>query len=89
MKILLGKTKYFVLTFVVLASLLLMYSTGSRAATTFSDISGNQYRESIQYLYDHGVVQGYPNGTFGPDLAINRAEIMKIILEASVDDIGS
>jgi hypothetical protein len=36
------------------------------------------------------VVQGYPNGTFGPDLAINRAEIMKIIVESSLgDDIGS
>jgi len=33
-------------------------------------------------------VEGYPDGTFGPNREITRAEIMKIILESSVDDIG-
>lgn len=59
------------------------------AAGTPKDIATNQYRESIQYLYDNDVVHGYPDGTFGPNREITRAEIMKIILEASVDDIGS
>lgn len=59
-------------------------------AVTSKDIATNQYHESIQYLYDHGVVQGYPDGTFGPDREINRAEIMKIIVKSSLgDDIGS
>ncbi len=49
----------------------------------FSDTTEHQYRESIQYLADHGVVGGYPDGTFKPDQDINRAEIMKIMLEAS------
>lgn len=35
-------------------------------------------------------MEGYPNGTFGPKLAINRAEIIKIILASSiVGDIGT
>lgn len=35
-------------------------------------------------------MEGYPNGTFGPNLAITRAEIIKIILASSIEgDIGS
>ena len=60
------------------------------AAQVFPDIEGHQYRESIEFLSNRGVVQGYPNGTFGPDRPINRAEIMKIIVEASTSgDIGN
>jgi len=50
-----------------------------------SDISGHMYQESIQYLYIQEVVKGYPDGTFGPNRPITRAEIIKIILEASAD----
>ena len=90
MKIFLRRRIYFLLTWVVFSSFTLLCSTSSRATTNFSDTEGNQYSESIQYLYDHGVVQGYPDGTFGPDLAINRAEIMKIIVKSSLgDDIGN
>jgi mannan endo-1,4-beta-mannosidase len=67
-----------------------MYPFASNAAAIFPDIANYKYRDSIEFLYDHGVVKGYDNGTFGPNLAINRAEIMKIILESSVDgNIGS
>jgi len=59
-------------------------------AATATDIVNHQYRESIQYLYDHGVVEGYTDGTFGPDRDVNRAEIMKIILQANLGDaVGS
>jgi hypothetical protein len=50
------------------------------------DISASKYRESIQYLVDRGVVQGYADGTFGPDREITRAEIMKIIVKSSIGD---
>jgi len=66
-----------------------MMCSSVSATGTPKDIATNQYRESIQYLYDNGVVWGYADGTFGPDREINRAEIMKIILGASVDNIGS
>jgi hypothetical protein len=34
------------------------------AASTFSDTAGHKYEDSIQFLSEFGVVQGYPNGTF-------------------------
>lgn len=37
---------------------------------------------SIQYLLDHGIASGYPDGTFRPNDPINRAEFTKIIVGA-------
>ena len=34
---------------------------------------------SVRALAASGVIAGYPDGTFGPDKTINRAEIAKII----------
>lgn len=50
----------------------------------FSDITNHRYRESIEYISRQGIVKWYDDGTFWPDRPINRAEIMKIIVEASV-----
>ena len=36
---------------------------------------------SVRALAASGVIAGYPDGTFGPDKTINRAEIAKIICE--------
>jgi len=70
--------------------LFVVFSSHTNAAGTLSDIQKNQYRESIQYLLDHWVVQWYPDGNFGPDREINRAEIMKIIsISSTTGDIGS
>lgn len=75
-------------TLLSLLACLLFWSASYAAAP--KDIANHPYRESIQYLFDQGVVQGYPNGTYGPDREINRAEIMKIIVKSSVaDSIGS
>lgn len=78
---------------VLIASIVLwffLFVWSSVLALTPSDIGNYQYRESIQYLYDHGVVEGYTDGTFGPDREINRAEIMKIILKSRLGEaVGS
>lgn len=58
-------------------------------AVTLSDISGHQYQNAIQGLVDLEVISGYSDGTYKPDNAINRAEFLKIVLEAAVDDIGT
>ena len=68
---------------VFLIVVMVFFVVASHAAGSPSDIKNHQYRESIQYLYDHNVVKGYADGTFGPDRAVNRAEILKIILESS------
>lgn len=49
-------------------------------AATFPDVPENhQNFAAIEYLKSAGIINGYPNGTFGPDNAINRAEATKII----------
>jgi len=54
-------------------------------AATFNDTAGHEYRESIEYLANHWVVNGYADGGYGPDRDVTRSEIMKIILESSLD----
>lgn len=65
------------------------YPIQTSAADVFSDIAWHQYKESIEFLYKRGVVKWYPNGTFGPNTPISRAEMMKIILEWTKLPLGS
>jgi hypothetical protein len=37
---------------------------------------------ALQYLKDNGIMKGYPDGSFKPDKAVNRAEVIKIIVKA-------
>lgn len=54
-------------------------------ASTFTDVADNQtYSSAIGYLTANGIVKGYPDGTYGPDKILNRAELLKIIAEGSV-----
>lgn len=49
----------------------------------FSDIQpGQENFVAIQYLYQKGFINGYPDGTFHPDQAVTRAEALKMILLA-------
>lgn len=52
----------------------------------FADTNGHAYEEAIQFVQDEGIVQGYADGTFRPDAPINRAEFVKIIVEAALSD---
>lgn len=79
------KNRLFGSVFIIFIWLFVVYPFDLNANINLSDINWYKYRESISFLYDNGVVQWYPNGTFGPNLEINRAEIIKIILEASLD----
>lgn len=45
----------------------------------FSDIE----KDSLTYMYRHGIIDGYPDGTFGPLKTINRAELLKMIMDSS------
>lgn len=60
-------------------------ATASAAVTDpFSDVGvSNPNYVAISYLKDHGVISGYPDGTFKPDQVVNRAETLKIILLGS------
>ncbi len=59
----------------------------------FSDIEkGHKYFKAVSYLKDKGVINGYEDGTFKPDLDVNRAEALKIIflgLSKNIEETGS
>lgn len=53
----------------------------------FSDVSeSHQNRRAINHSYQFGIIEGYPDGTFGPDREINRAELTKIIVANSFEE---
>ncbi|TAA72892.1 S8 family peptidase [Planococcus salinarum] len=46
----------------------------------FPDLRTNfWYSESIQYIFDRGIVTGYPDGTYRPAATITRADAMTMI----------
>ncbi|MBN1494906.1 S-layer homology domain-containing protein [Candidatus Peregrinibacteria bacterium] len=69
-----------------LSVLLFGFAGSAYAAGSLSDIDGHLYEEAIQYLYDNGIVSGYPDMNFLPDNRINRAEFTKIVIEANYDE---
>jgi uncharacterized protein YkwD len=51
----------------------------------YPDVSSfHQNYEAITYLTENSIVKGYPDGTFGPNNLINRAEFLKIVVEGVV-----
>ncbi|MFC1616292.1 S-layer homology domain-containing protein [Patescibacteria group bacterium] len=73
---------------VVLAAL--MFSQTSFADFSDVDVSHGFY-ESIDWLQRNGVVEGYEDGSFRPQNAVNRAEFLKMLYEAEgefVDEKG-
>lgn len=61
--------------------------TASALTTTikaFDDVdSMNENFKAINYLKENKVVEGYSDGTFKPGNKINRAEFLKIVMEAA------
>ncbi len=50
----------------------------------FSDVPGDHtFAMAINFLKENGVVRGYDDNTYRPDQTLNRAEALKIILEAN------
>lgn len=47
------------------------------------DIAGHKYEDAIWYVYNNDIVQGYEDGSYKPDQKINRAELLKIIVESA------
>ncbi len=56
------------------------------AAAAFSDVpSTHLYFSPISYIEDAGIVSGYSDGTFRPENEMNRAELTKIIINATFE----
>ena len=43
------------------------------------DITGHWAEESIRWCMEHGLMKGYPDGSFKPDKGVTRAEIATIL----------
>ncbi|MBN1494903.1 S-layer homology domain-containing protein [Candidatus Peregrinibacteria bacterium] len=56
------------------------------AALTPQDIIGHKYENSIKFVYNRGIVEGYPDGTYKPDVILNRAELLKIVVGSRYDE---
>lgn len=68
-------------------ALFLFQSTSFAANEAFTDVNEDDFAHlAIQYLVDEGIVKGYEDGSFKPDAKINRAEFLKIVLEAAKKD---
>lgn len=65
-----------------LIALLTFLPVSFASAQTLTDIADSGYRESIGLLLERGIVAGYEDSTFRPRQSINRAEFLKIIVEA-------
>ncbi len=48
----------------------------------FSDlVPSDENADAISYLYEEGIISGYNDGSFKPNSSLNRAELLKILVE--------
>ncbi len=59
-----------------------MAAPSASAYGAFSDVNAStDYQQGIQWAYDNGIINGYGDGTFGPNNCVHRAELVKMISE--------
>jgi len=47
---------------------------------TFSDVVNAHWAYSyVETAFSHGIIAGYQNGTFGPEISVNRAQLSKMV----------
>lgn len=58
------------------------------SSAAFADVAASyRYATAVNALQEMGVIKGYANNTYQPDIYVNRAEALKIILEAAYPSI--
>ena len=73
-----SKIKYLVVT------VLICLASGGNYVFAFTDITTSyKYKDSVEFIAERQIVQGYEDGTYQPDRYINRAEFLKIITLSS------
>lgn len=58
-------------------------SGSNNSETSFSDTVDNQFKDSIEYVKEKGIVNGYGDGTYKPERPITRGEFTKILINAA------
>lgn len=77
---------YFALSLFLMAALFLMplNSSAKKASQPFKDVpSDHPFAETISSLKAKSFVNGYGDGTFGPDFSVSRAEFITMIAAAT------
>lgn len=63
----------------MLARLLNIEAIGSAAKPNFKDTESSWYNKAINAVVARGIMKGYPDGRFGPNAPITRAEFTQMI----------
>jgi len=66
--------------FATLLNRLFIFVAADNEPTQFTDTKGHWAEEAISNLAGHGVIKGYPEGTFRPDAEITREEMAVIMM---------
>ncbi|OGJ48845.1 hypothetical protein A2344_02655 [Candidatus Peregrinibacteria bacterium RIFOXYB12_FULL_41_12] len=80
-----GEVYYFMIEAYSIDDELLISSSEVAAETatfSFSDMdSSDEAYDAVIGLYEIGIIEGYDDGTFGAENTVNRAELLKILIE--------
>lgn len=72
------------LTNIIIAGTFISIPVSYAETQTFSDIPNDHpNKTAIEYLKNNNVLKGYEDGQYRPDNAVNRAELLKILIEGS------
>ena len=72
---------------IFLASLIILLFAHAPKTFAFTDVSTENDEVAINYLFDANIVDGYVDMTYRPNNSINRAELLKILVESRVDNV--
>lgn len=70
----------------VLVLTMVLFSQTALATIPFSDHLGHKWENGIEFVYNRGIVEGYPDGTYQPYRTLNRAELLKIIVASAYSE---
>ena len=62
-----------------MAKIISLFAKLDKSESRFSDIAGHWAKDEISIAYNNGWITGYPDGTFGPQRDITRAETMTLV----------
>ena len=73
-------TKKLCITIILVAAIICLGMTKVNAATKFSDVKTNAwYNEAVNYVSEHGLMNGTGNGKFSPDGQVTRGMFVTVL----------
>lgn len=70
-----------VLSLVLVIAMVLSSMSFAFGATSFTDMTDNDYTEAVDTLAALGVITGYEDGSYKPEKTVTRAEMAKLMVE--------